>query len=121
MLAVKILDAKHCDPEQLDAAEQEIKMHQKLLHQNIAQIYQVVRKDEKIYLFMEYCSNGELFSSIVDNGPLPEKEAARLFHQILSALLYLRKMGISHRDIKLENLLLDKDWNIKLVDFGFSC
>jgi 5'-AMP-activated protein kinase catalytic alpha subunit len=49
---------------------------------------------------MEYCPNGELFDKIVKNGPMSEKEAAKIFNQILSALLYLKKMGVSHRDIK---------------------
>ncbi len=70
---------------------------------------------------MEYCPNGELLDHIVNNGPMGEREAARVLAQILSALIYLKKMGISHRDIKPENILFDKFWNIKLVDFGFSC
>lgn len=52
---------------------------------------------------------------------MPEKDAAKYFHQILSALLYLKKLGFSHRDIKPENILFDKQYNIKLVDFGFCC
>lgn len=52
---------------------------------------------------------------------MAEKEAAKVFHQILSALIYLKSMGVSHRDIKPENIIFDKDWNAKLVDFGFSC
>lgn len=70
---------------------------------------------------MEYCPNGELYSHIVNKGPMGEREAARVFHQVLSALLYLKKMGVSHRDIKPENILFDRFWNVKLVDFGFSC
>lgn len=74
-----------------------------------------------MYIFMEYCSNGELYNHIVKNGPMGEREAAKVFHQVLSALLYLKKMGVSHRDIKPENILFDKFWNVKLVDFGFGC
>lgn len=74
-----------------------------------------------MYIFMEYCSNGELYNHIVKNGPMGEREAAKVFYQVLSALLYLKKMGVSHRDIKPENILFDKFWNVKLVDFGFSC
>jgi len=70
---------------------------------------------------MEYCKNGELFDKINRSGPMPEKEAARIFHQILSALLYLKESGLSHRDIKPENVLFDEHWNVKLIDFGFSC
>ena len=70
---------------------------------------------------MEYCKNGELFDKINNTGPFPEKEAGRIFNQILSALLYLKSNGVSHRDIKPENVLFDENWNVKLIDFGFSC
>jgi serine/threonine protein kinase len=70
---------------------------------------------------MEYCPNGDLFSKIKKNGPLSEKEAAEIFQQILNALLYLKQMGLSHRDVKPENVLFDKNWNVKLIDFGFVC
>lgn len=52
---------------------------------------------------------------------MQEKEAAKIFHQILSALLYLKESGLSHRDIKPENVLFDQHGNVKLIDFGFSC
>lgn len=60
----------------------------------------MIKKENKIYIFMEYCKNGELFDMINRTGPMPEPEAARIFHQILSALLYLKESGLSHRDIK---------------------
>lgn len=91
------------------------------MHENIAQIYEVIRRDNKIYIFMEHCKNGELFDKINRTGPMAEKEAAKIFHQILSALLYLKESGLSHRDIKPENVLFDENWNVKLIDFGFSC
>ena len=92
-----------------------------MMHEHIAQIYEVIKKESKIYIFMEYCKNGELFDKINSSGPLPEKEAGRIFNQILSALIYLKSNGVSHRDIKPENVLFDENWNVKLIDFGFSC
>lgn len=70
---------------------------------------------------MEFCSQGELYTRIVKDGPLGEREAARVLHQILAALLYLKRMGICHRDVKPENILFDREGNAKLVDFGFGC
>jgi serine/threonine protein kinase len=77
------------------------------MHEHVVQMYEVVRRANKIYIFMEYCSNGQLFDYLLKNGPLGEREAARLFHQILSALLYLKRMGVGHREIKPENIMLD--------------
>lgn len=60
----------------------------------------MVQHEGKVHIFMEYCCNGELYELIDRNGPLSEKEAARISHQILSALLYLKGNKLSHRDIK---------------------
>lgn len=51
---------------------------------------------------------------------LEEAEAKRLFKQIVEGLCYCHKMSVVHRDIKLENILLDSNNNIKIIDFGFS-
>ena len=69
---------------------------------------------------MEYCQNGELFNHINSRGPLSEKKAAKIFKQILSAMKYLKSQRIFHRDIKCENILFDRNWNAKLVDFGLA-
>ena len=69
---------------------------------------------------MEHCCNGELFSYITQKNRLKEEEACRLFQQLISALSYLSKLGIVHRDVKPENLLLDNQLNLKMVDFGLS-
>jgi serine/threonine protein kinase len=101
--------------------ELEIDIQRQLLHQNIAQIYEVVKTENKIYVFMEYCPNGELFQLINQKGPMSEREAVKIFNQILSALKYLKENKLSHRDIKPENILFDREWNVKLIDFGFTC
>ena len=71
---------------------------------------------------MEYATNGELFEYIVERetGMLPESEASSIFMQLLSGVEYLHHNGICHRDLKLENILLDKDNNVKIADFGLS-
>lgn len=69
---------------------------------------------------MEYCSGGDLFDYIVENGHIEEHEAARIFLQILDGIEYMHSRGISHRDLKPENILLDENRNIKIIDFGLS-
>ncbi|OMJ82270.1 hypothetical protein SteCoe_17050 [Stentor coeruleus] len=69
---------------------------------------------------MEYASSGELFDYIVANTRIKEKEACKLFQQIISGIEYIHKLNVVHRDLKPENLLLDHCKSIKIVDFGLS-
>ena len=72
-MAVKIVAVDQYEPEQLEAIQREIELQKNLMHENIAQIYEVIRRDSKIYIFMEHCKNGELFDKINRSGPMPEK------------------------------------------------
>ena len=69
---------------------------------------------------MEYCSGESLFNYIHNARRLPEKEACRLYMQLLSAIEYIHKIGVCHRDLKPENILLDNQNNLKLCDFGLG-
>jgi len=69
---------------------------------------------------MEYANGGELFEHIVLKKRLPEQEACKFLHQILSGIEYLHTLKIVHRDLKPENLLLDFKKDLKIVDFGLS-
>ena len=73
------------------------------------------------FLVMELCSGGELFNLVIDQGRLPPTLAQKYFCQISSAVNHAHSMGIAHRDIKLENILLDSSMQkAKLADFGLS-
>jgi serine/threonine protein kinase len=63
---------------------------------------------------------GELFDYVSNNGPLPEEEAVRFFRQIIAGLGYCHQFNIYHRDLKLENILLDARGNVKLADFDLA-
>ncbi len=73
-----------------------------------------------ICLVTEYASNGELYDYIIHKKRLSEREAKHIFKQIAVALNYCHENHIVHRDVKVENLLLDSHWQVKLADFGFS-
>ena len=72
------------------------------------------------YIIMELADNGEFFDYLDISGPVSEKIARYYFRNLISALEYLHSNGISHRDIKLQNLLLTQDFNIKIADFGLA-
>ncbi|OMJ69520.1 hypothetical protein SteCoe_32751 [Stentor coeruleus] len=120
-VAIKILKkAKIADVADVDRITREIYILKIIRHPNIVQLYEIIDTPKKIFLIMEYAAGGELFEYIVANTKLKEREACRLYQQILSAMEYLHKLKVVHRDLKPENLLLDLNKNIKLVDFGLS-
>lgn len=68
----------------------------------------------------EYLEKGDLFSYVKENGQIDEVQFEKIFTQITSALVHIHSKSILHRDIKLDNILLDKNLNVKLCDFGIS-
>ena len=119
----------------------EIRILKSLQHPNIVKLYEVIETEHYIGMVMEYASGknfsafrlsrvvfliilfmegGELFEHILARRYLKEKEAAFFFAQLIKGVDYLHKSQIIHRDLKLENLLLDSKKNIIITDFGFA-
>ncbi|CAB0029630.1 unnamed protein product [Trichogramma brassicae] len=120
MVAIKIIDKTRLSEENLAKIFREVSIMKRLNHKHVIKLYQVMETEKMIYLVTEYAEGGEIFDYLVKNGRLKENEARRIFCQIVQAVLYLHKNGFVHRDIKAENLLLDKKGNMKIADFGFS-
>ncbi|XP_067235598.1 NUAK family SNF1-like kinase 1 isoform X2 [Chanodichthys erythropterus] len=98
----------------------EIEIMSSLRHPHIISIYEVFENKDKIVIVMEYASKGELYDYISERRRLTERETRHFFRQIVSAVHYCHKNGVVHRDLKLENVLLDENCNIKIADFGLS-
>lgn len=105
--------------------ESEIKIHREinslrlLSHPNIVNLVEVLKSGKYIGIVLEYASGGELFDYILQHKYLKENVAKKLFAQLVSGVDYMHLKGLIHRDLKLENLLLDKHKNIIISDFGF--
>ncbi|EDV25667.1 uncharacterized protein TRIADDRAFT_24066 [Trichoplax adhaerens] len=119
-VAIKIVDKTRLDEDNLNKVLREIHIIKMLDNPHIIQLFEVMKSSQFLYIVTEYASGGEIFEYLVSRGRLPEREAARIFKQTLSAIEYCHTNHIVHRDIKAENLLLDANMNIKLADFGFS-
>ncbi|KAF7369102.1 Serine/threonine-protein kinase MARK2 [Mycena venus] len=98
----------------------EIHHHRTLHHPHVTQMYEVIATENSIWIVTELCSGGELFDYLVEKGRIPEDEAKIIFGQLCLAVGYLHDKGIVHRDLKLENVLLDERCRVKLGDFGFT-
>ncbi|MBN3302073.1 NUAK1 kinase, partial [Amia calva] len=120
-VAIKSIRKEHITDD-LDKVhiQREIEIISSLKHPNIIRIHEVFESRDKIVIVMEYASSGELYDYVSDQQKLNETEARHIFRQITSAVHYCHKNGIVHRDLKLENILLDQDFNVKLADFGLS-
>lgn len=123
--ACKQLTKKHI--QDLNKFTLEINILSKMDHPNIIKLYEVFEDNRYVYLIMEQCEGGELFDRIIDKlqegSIFTEREAAKIFKQIISSIHYCHKQGICHRDLKPENLLLvnkTDDSAIKVIDFGLS-
>ncbi|KAF1378587.1 hypothetical protein PFLUV_G00192090 [Perca fluviatilis] len=118
-VAVKVIDtsqAKEC----AENVKKEVCVHKMLNHANIVRFFGHRKEGVTMYLFLEYCTGGELFDRIEPDVGMAEKDAHKFFQQLMAAVEYLHCAGFTHRDIKPENILLDDKDNLKLTDFGLA-
>ena len=115
MVAIKIIKMR--SQKQKERMENNFAVLKKLNHEGIAKVYEFFADQGYIFIVMEYCKGGDLLS-LFKNGNHPEiKTAERIFKQVLDAVCYLHDNGIAHRDLKLENIVLDGNGNPKIIDF----
>jgi protein-serine/threonine kinase len=121
-VAIKLIrrDSLGNNPSRLPKIYREIAILRGLQHPNIVRLHEMVETERHIGIILEYASGGELFDYILQHRFLKDNAARRLFAQLVSGVGYLHKKGIVHRDLKLENLLLDRNRNIIITDFGFA-
>ncbi|EHK48244.1 hypothetical protein TRIATDRAFT_46844 [Trichoderma atroviride IMI 206040] len=91
-----------------------------LHHPHICGMRDVVRTNYHWYMLFEYVNGGQMLDYIISHGKLKEKQARKFSRQIASALDYCHRNSIVHRDLKIENILISKTGDIKIIDFGLS-
>ncbi|CAG8227252.1 unnamed protein product [Penicillium salamii] len=89
-------------------------------HPYICGMRDVVRTSYHWYMLFEYVNGGQMLDYIISHGKLKEKQARKFARQIASALDYCHRNSIVHRDLKIENILISKTGDIKIIDFGLS-
>ncbi|KAI8909594.1 kinase-like domain-containing protein [Gorgonomyces haynaldii] len=120
-VAIKLIKKESIQqPNRHNKLMREISILQSISHRYIVKLIEVIETDNYIGIILEYASGGELFEHILARRYLKENEAARMFAQLIAGVTYLHNNKIVHRDLKLENLLLDGQRNVIITDFGFA-
>ncbi|XP_030398748.1 testis-specific serine/threonine-protein kinase 4 [Gopherus evgoodei] len=120
-VAIKIISKKKASEDYLNKfLPREIQVMKGLHHKYLITFYQAIETTSRHYIIMELAPGGDILEWVQNSGPCAEPLAGRWFAQLTLGVAYLHSKGIVHRDLKLENLLLDKRENMKISDFGFS-
>ncbi|KAF1743826.1 hypothetical protein MXB_3144 [Myxobolus squamalis] len=119
-VAVKIISRPQIIKIGLEKVKREIACMKILNHPNIARLLEYAESDNEIIIITEYISGGELYHYLVSRGRIKENIAREKYRQIISAVHYCHSLGVVHRDLKAENIMIDFFNNLKIIDFGFS-
>ncbi|EMI51993.1 serine/threonine-protein kinase [Rhodopirellula sallentina] len=121
VFAVKVLRKRFRDePKELEQFLREGKMGLKLKHPNIVRIIDVVADRHNPFLVMEFIEGQTLRELVKIRGKLPIDLSLKLIYEIAQGLAFAAELGISHRDLKLSNVLISSSGVAKLVDFGLA-
>lgn len=121
-VAIKvILKDSFTDPKAFINFQREVNLLKQCNHPFISQFFTLLEDEKRFYIVMEYCENGSLFDYIQERGKAIEPIAMRYFAEIFATIEYLHKnKRIVHRDLKAENIMFDKYYNVRIIDFGLS-
>lgn len=120
-VAVKVLRAEYANEKEFIARfDREAQAASSLSHPNIVSIYDVGEEDHVLYMVMEYVDGMTLKEYIQHFSPIPVSEAVDIMKQIASAISHAHENDIVHRDIKPQNILINKNGQVKVTDFGIA-
>jgi serine kinase len=120
-LACKIFDKDRAPKDFLEKFfPRELDILTRIENAHIIQVHSILQRGPRVFIFMRYAENGDMLDFIRQNGLVPERQAKIWFRQMVQGLQYLHTQNIAHRDLKCENILLSRHWNVKLADFGFA-
>ncbi len=120
-VAIKIISKKRAPREYLyKFLPREIEVVKILRNPNLVIFMQCIETTNRVYLVMEHASGGDLLDVVRNRKFIVEAQAAVWFAQLVGGIEYCHSQGVVHRDLKCENILLDKHNNLKITDFGFA-
>lgn len=123
LVAIKSFRNNTQSPQQTSRVIQnEIKILKSIDHPNIVKLLDIVVSNDFTHLVLDYCDGLNLYEYMHNRGakPVSESLARRIFVQLLNAVNYLHLNNIYHRDLKLDNIMIDRSGKVTIIDFGFA-
>lgn len=121
IVALKVLDKDEViSNEVYNQIKREVEIQSHLKHPNVLRLFGYFYDNKRVYLILEYAPGGELYKKLCERKRFDEYTSALYIVQVCEALDYCHSKGVIHRDIKPENILLGRNGELKLADFGWS-
>jgi len=118
--ALKVIDKQHILEHDLGAQLlQEVQTQLKVKHPNLLRCHDYFEDEGSVFLVLEFATGGDLHRHLKRKGPMSEPDAAYVLAQVAEGVRHLHSLGIIHRDLKSENILLDFNLTVKVADFGW--
>jgi serine/threonine protein kinase/Tfp pilus assembly protein PilF len=120
-VALKLLKPQVAvDEETVKRFRNELKLARKISHKNVCRMYHLSKEEETLFIIMEYVPGKDLKSTIENEKKISEEKAIFLAKQLCEGLIEAHRIGVVHRDLKPQNIMIDKDWNARIMDFGLA-
>ena len=120
-VAIKLINPKiAADKKTIERFRNELKLARKIRHKNVCQMYDLNRENEKYYITMEYVPGEDLKSFIRRSRQLSINGAISITRQVCEGLIEAHKHGVIHRDLKPSNIMIDREGNVRIMDFGIA-
>lgn len=119
-VALKMIEKSALKPGQLEKVAAEVKLMSAIRHRHVIRLLEVFETNHHLFMVLEYADGGDLLHHVKKVKALTEDEARPLFKQIVYGIAHCHCRSVVHRDIKLDNILIDEAGHVKICDFGIS-